>query len=59
MILSPGVVLHVEAMLGGVLALRDDQPGGGLLHPGSRHLREAGSSARKRGAHTYMLIFSI
>ncbi|KAH9633785.1 hypothetical protein HF086_005419 [Spodoptera exigua] len=36
-------------MLGGVLPLRDDQPGGGLLHPGSRYFRETGSSARKRG----------
>lgn len=38
-------VLHVEAMLGGILALRDDQPGGGLLHPRRRHLREAGGAA--------------
>lgn len=52
-----GAVLHVEAVLGGVLALRDDQPRGGVLHPRRRHLREAGGAARERGqTHTYICL---
>lgn len=47
-------ILHVEAMFGGFLALRDDQPGRGLLHPRSRHLREAGSGARERCQDEYI-----
>lgn len=50
-----GAVLHVEAVLGGVLALCDDQPGGGLLHPWRRHLREAGGAARERGNYLYLI----
>lgn len=45
-------------MLGGVLALRDDQPGGGVLHPRRRHLREAGGAARTRGTYRHRTILT-
>lgn len=33
-----GALLHLEAVLSGVFALRDDQPRGGVLHPRRCHV---------------------
>lgn len=33
-----GAVLHVEAVLGGIFALRNDQPRGSVLHSRRRYL---------------------